>query len=59
MLRELLADKEPGGITRNDFEERFVAFLDAHGLPRPRFNATSPLRGRFFEVGLPLAGRSG
>jgi very-short-patch-repair endonuclease len=49
-LRELLADKEPGGITRNDFEERFVAFLDAHGLPRPRFNATIALRGRFFEA---------
>jgi very-short-patch-repair endonuclease len=49
-LRELLADKEPGGITRNDFEERFVAFLDAHGVPRPRFNATIALRGRFFEA---------
>jgi very-short-patch-repair endonuclease len=50
MLRELLADKEPGGITRNDFEERFVAFLDGHALPRPRFNATISLRGRFFEA---------
>ncbi len=49
-LRELLADEEPGGITRNDFEERFVAFLDAHGFPRPRFNATIALRGRFFEA---------
>lgn len=48
-LRELLAAKTPGGITRNDFEERFVAFLDAHGLPRPRLNATLALRGRFFE----------
>jgi very-short-patch-repair endonuclease len=50
MLQELLAAKTPGGITRNDFEERFVAFLDGHGLPRPRFNATLALRGRFFEV---------
>ncbi len=49
-LRELLASKEPGGITRNDFEEMFVAFLDAHTLPRPRFNATIFLRGRFFEA---------
>jgi very-short-patch-repair endonuclease len=49
-LRELLADKEPGGITRNDFEERFVAFLDCNGLPRPRFYATIALRGRFFEA---------
>jgi very-short-patch-repair endonuclease len=49
-LRELLADKEPGGITRNDFEESFVAFLDAHELPRPRFNATIALRETFFEA---------
>ena len=38
-LRALLGGKAPGGITRNDFEELFVAFLDAHGLPRPRLNA--------------------
>jgi very-short-patch-repair endonuclease len=50
MLRALLVDKEPGGITRNDFEERFVAFLDGHALPRPRFNATIALRGQFFEA---------
>jgi very-short-patch-repair endonuclease len=50
MLRELLAAKAPGGITRNDFEERFVGFLDASGLPRPRFNATLALRRRFFEA---------
>ncbi len=49
-LRQLLADGEPGGITRNEFEERFVAFLDAHALPRPRLNATISLRGRFFEA---------
>ncbi len=49
-LRELLGAKTPGGITRNDFEELFVAFLDAHGLPRPSFNATLPLRGRLLEV---------
>ncbi|HSK49488.1 MAG TPA: DUF559 domain-containing protein [Solirubrobacterales bacterium] len=48
-VRELLAAREPGGITRNDFEEDFVAFLDAHGLPRPRLNGTLALRGRFFE----------
>jgi very-short-patch-repair endonuclease len=49
-LRALLASKEPTGITRNEFEEAFVALLDAHGLPRPRFNATLPVRGRFFEA---------
>jgi very-short-patch-repair endonuclease len=49
-LRRLLAARTPGGITRNDFEELFVAFLDAHRLPRPRFNATLPVRGRLLEV---------
>jgi hypothetical protein len=48
-LGRLLAAKAPAGITRNDFEERFVAFLDAYGLPRPRLNATLAIRGRFFE----------
>jgi very-short-patch-repair endonuclease len=48
-VRALLGSKQPGGITRNDFEELFVAFLDEHRLPRPRFNATLALRGRFFE----------
>ncbi|HEV7769218.1 MAG TPA: DUF559 domain-containing protein [Solirubrobacterales bacterium] len=49
-LRALLDAKAPGGITRNEFEERFVGLLDAQGLPRPRLNATLALRGRFFEV---------
>lgn len=49
VLREILADKRPAGITRNDFEERFVAFLDAHHLPRGLLNGTLPLRGRFLE----------
>lgn len=48
-LRSVLGSKEPTGVTRNDFEEAFVALLDAHGLPRPRFNATLSVRGRFFE----------
>jgi very-short-patch-repair endonuclease len=45
-----LASGEQGGITRNDFEEDFVAFLDAHRLPRPRCNAAVSIRGRFFEA---------
>ncbi len=49
-LRTLLAKRGPGGITRNDFEEAFVALLDADGLPRPRLNADLALRGRFVEV---------
>lgn len=49
-LRELLAEKAPAGITRNDFEEGFVALLDDHALPRPAFNAPLAVRGRFFEI---------
>jgi very-short-patch-repair endonuclease len=49
-LRELLAEKAPAGITRNDFEEGFVTFLDDHALPRPAFNAPLAVRGRFFEI---------
>lgn len=49
-LRALLESKAPVGITRNDFEEAFLALVDAHGLPRPRMNADLALRGRFFEI---------
>ncbi|HMI80167.1 MAG TPA: DUF559 domain-containing protein [Solirubrobacterales bacterium] len=49
-LRALLGSPEPVGFTRNDFEEAFVALVDAHGLPRPRMNADLALRGRFFEI---------
>jgi very-short-patch-repair endonuclease len=40
----------PVGITRNDFEEAFLGFVDAHALPRPRMNAHIALRGRFYEI---------
>jgi very-short-patch-repair endonuclease len=50
VLRGLLASRAPIGITRNEFEEAFVTLLDAHGLPKPRFNATISVRGRFFEA---------
>lgn len=49
-LRELLGSDEPVGITRNEFEEAFLALIDAHGLPRPRMNADLSLRGRFIEI---------
>lgn len=49
-LRTVMDSKEPGGITRNDFEEAFVALVDAHALPRPRMNASLHVRGRFFEA---------
>jgi very-short-patch-repair endonuclease len=40
----------PLGITRNDFEEAFLALIDRHGLPRPRMNAHLALRNRFYEI---------
>lgn len=49
-LRALLEAPEPVGFTRNDFEEAFVALVDAHALRRPRMNGTLALRGRFFEI---------
>jgi hypothetical protein len=50
VLRELLDSGEPVGISRNEFEEAFLALVDSYGLPRPRMNAALALRGRFFEV---------
>jgi len=50
VLRELLGSDEPVGISRNEFEEAFLALVDACGLPRPRMNADLSLRGRFIEV---------
>jgi very-short-patch-repair endonuclease len=49
-LRALLESSEPETVTRNDFEEAFLALIDAYGLPRPRMNADLALRGRFFEI---------
>ena len=49
-LGALLEAPEPVGITRNDFEEAFVALVDAHALSRPRMNADLAMRGRFFQI---------
>ncbi len=49
-LRALLESGEPETVTRNDFEEAFLALIDAYGLPRPQMNADLALRGRFFEI---------
>lgn len=49
-LRALLESNEPETVTRNDFEEAFLALIDAYGLLRPRMNADLALRGRFFEI---------
>ncbi len=56
-LRILLNADTPGGTTRNDFEEAFVALLDANDLPRPRLNADIAVRGRFYEVDCLWEGR--
>jgi very-short-patch-repair endonuclease len=50
VLRELLGSDEPVGISRNEFEEAFLALVDANELLRPRMNADLSLRGRFIEV---------
>lgn len=49
-LLTLLEAEVPVGFTRNDFEEAFLALVDACGLSRPRMNAELSLRGRFFEI---------
>ena len=48
-LRAVLRSKLPVGVTRNEFEEAFVALLDSHGLPRPRLNGTLAIRGRLLK----------
>ena len=44
-LRRIVRDTDGLGrtITRSDLEIAFLAFLDDHGLPRPRTNARIPL----------------
>ncbi|HET7455452.1 MAG TPA: DUF559 domain-containing protein [Solirubrobacterales bacterium] len=49
-LWALLEAREPIGITRNDFEEAFLALVDRHRLSRPQMNADLAIRGRFFEI---------
>jgi very-short-patch-repair endonuclease len=36
-------------VTRSELEERFLAVLDAHALPRPQINAYVRTRGRLLE----------
>jgi hypothetical protein len=47
-IRALL-DIEHPNWTRNDFEAAFLAFLDAHGIPRPRTNFHIAAGGRLIE----------
>jgi very-short-patch-repair endonuclease len=36
--------------TKSELEERFLRFLDAHGLPRPEMNAPIAIHGAFIEA---------
>jgi very-short-patch-repair endonuclease len=49
-VRALLESREPVAITRNDFEEAYLALVDRFDLRRPRMNASLAIRGRFFEI---------
>jgi hypothetical protein len=49
-LRGILAEGRVGStVTRSELEDRFLAFLDRHGLPRPQVNAGIEVRGRWME----------
>lgn len=49
-LRAILADADIGAtITRSQLEERFLAFIDRYGLPRPICNQPLILKGREFQ----------
>jgi very-short-patch-repair endonuclease len=50
VVRELLADESATrGVPDQRLEERFLAVLEAHDLPRPRLNADLSVRNRFFR----------
>jgi hypothetical protein len=40
-LRAVLGSNDPVGITRNDFEEAFLALIDVYGLPRSSLTAAA------------------
>ena len=49
-LREILARGYAAStVTRSKLEDRFLAFLDARGLPRPQVNVGIEVRGRWME----------
>lgn len=51
-IRRLVEDATLGAtVTRSELEERFLAFLEARGLPRPQVNTALELdRGRLIEA---------
>jgi hypothetical protein len=49
-LRKILASERFGeGATRSELEERFLAFVESQGLPRPEINSLLELGGRWIE----------
>lgn len=40
----------PPGVSREELEIRFLAFLDARGMPRPRLNAWLTIGSRRYQV---------
>ncbi len=57
-VRALLASGAlDAGITRSALEERFLEFLDAHGLPRPQLNRALAVGGRTIEADCVWPGR--
>ena len=49
-LKEILATQDGARITRSELEDRFIAFLDSEGLPRPATNVPMQLGGAWIEV---------
>jgi very-short-patch-repair endonuclease len=49
-IKSILTKLEPGqNVTRSELESRFLALLDAEGLPRPEVNASLFVGGRWLE----------
>jgi Protein of unknown function (DUF559) len=49
LRRILAAGYTASTLTRSELEDRFLAFLDARGLPRPNLNASINVRRRWME----------
>ena len=49
-LREIVKAGVLFALTRSEVEDRFLTFLDVHGLARPEVNANLHLDGRWFEA---------
>ena len=51
VIRAILEHGQIGStVTRSELEERFLAFVDRYGLPRPEVNVHLPVAGGWIEV---------